>query len=156
MAEKESVANRTMQAAPTLCRDGLTGSMTIIRKGGEIVCIPDKAPGLSPIVEPKPKTDVSSYSQTYKPHSSFSGMDKPLEPYRPNAFRSQNKSAPFKPPGRNASQVHLGSRKRVSTKETFTTTTQGAFIRHKGCPVGWNNPGIVSMQTRWLHRKSDK
>jgi hypothetical protein len=100
---------------------------------------------------------TSETRSCFTTHPTCKGLDKPLEPYKPNAYRSMNKPADFKPPYRNASSIQLGrSGEHVSAASRFRTSNQATFTPHSMRTGATTNPGIHAMQTSLLKRTSER
>ncbi len=149
---RQPKANRTLEPAPVKCMD-ITGTMKVHRDHGEVRVYAKRSS--TPIRPVRPRTAQSSYKQNYKDLSHASGGKKPLVPYDVKAHRNTLQPPTYRPPAyRNVSQIQLGNPNMpMSAADTFSTTNRRTFVNIQGLPVGYQNQGIQSRISQWLHRK---
>lgn len=139
-----------------------------------------KAPTSSCVATFRKNGDVYAISHTHKPTgykaqpsgSKFDGTtayktgfcsstttaapsQKALIPYSANSSRNR---LPVEFSGDSAKKLMNKNDNPITGKTRdpaarFVTTNQRAFVQHKGTPVGYSNQGIVSEQSKWIHKR---
>jgi hypothetical protein len=128
---------------------------SILSKNGQNVCLAFSNGAPKPIdLNLKKSSETTSMStQHYKIREPLHAgmMNKPLEPYHPNSFRSRLPKPTVVMPYKNSSSIVIGDRS-TFYKRQYVSTSNNTFVKPKSFETA--NPGIIAnITTRVKHQQ---